>query len=301
VFLSGWEDQTLAPTAFDLGGAAVRTLADLNPQVKNWTLGSQQLVHWRNSEGVEIEGLLMLPPRARPGVKLPLIVFPHGGPDDVTTRRFSGYTACFAARGYAVLRPNYRGSLAYGHDFYAANRGRFGDIETHDIEGGVDALIASGRVDPNQLYFGGWSWGGYISAWTLTHQTRYRAIVVGAGVNDVSFSYSTSDINHGRAAQWEYQGDPWHQTANFDRANPIRFATNAKTPTLILHGEEDTRVPFADSRILYRALRDVGCPVKFYAYPREDHNFVEPAHAVHVLSVWVDWFDAHAGRSRALR
>ncbi len=292
--LASWEDQPTAPASFDLGAAKLRLLADLNPQVRSWSIGTQEVVRWTNAEGYEIEGLLMRPPGSRPGAKTPLIVMPHGGPDDVTTRRFSAWTAYFAAHGYAVLRPNYRGGVGYGYEHYAANRGRFGDIETLDIESGVDALIREGRVDPNRLYFGGWSWGGYISAWTLTHQTRYRAIVVGAGVNDVAFSYATSDINHGVAAQWEYVGNPWLQTGNFDRADPVRFAKYAKTPTLILHGQQDTRVPFQQGIVLYRALKDVGCPVKFYAYPRENHNFVEPAHSVHVLRVWLDWYDSHA-------
>ena len=204
----------------------------------------------------------MMPAGTRAGTKPPLLVMPHGGPDDVSTHRFSAYTEYFVAHGYAVLRPNYRGSLGYSYESYVENRGRFGDIETLDIESGVDALIRDGRVDANRLYFGGWSWGGYIAAWTLTHQRRYRAIVVGAGVSDVTVSYSLSDINHGVAAQWEFVGNPWMQPENFDHVNPVRYAKFAKTPTLILHGEADMRVPFADSEILYRALEDVGCPAR---------------------------------------
>ena len=137
------------------------------------------------------------------------------------------------------------------------------------------------------------SWGGYLTAWTIGHVNRYRAAVAGAAVSDVTLSYSLSDINHGVAAQWEYRGDPWRQPEHFDRVNPIRSAIRMKTPTLVLHGQADARVPFQSSIQLYRALADLGVEVRFWAYPREDNGFVEPAHRVHYIRAWVDWYDAH--------
>ncbi len=296
VCLSSSDTEPPDPTVFDLATRAVRVVARLHPQTSTWAVGATEVVRWTGPEGTALEGLLTLPPAAAHAPSPPpLVVFPHGGPDDVTPRRFSAFTVFLAAHGYAVFRPNYRGGVAYGHAFYAANRDRFGALESMDIESGVDALIAARRVDPNNLFFGGWSWGGYISAWTLGHVHRYRAHVVGAGVNDVVLSYALSDINHGVAAQWEYRGDPWHQTEHFDRANPIRAIAGARAPTLILQGQEDARVPFQQSILLYRALRDVGCPVTFYAYPREDHGFVEPAHNAHRWQAWLDWYDHHRG------
>ena len=218
---------------------------------------------------------------------------PHGGPDDVTTTRFSALAQYFVSRGYSVLRPNYRGSFGYGFAFYAANRNRFGEVEQADIESGVDQLIRDGLADPRRLYMGGWSWGGYIATWTATHVHRYRAIVAGAAVSDVTVSYSLSDINHGVAAQWEYRGDPWNQTEHFDRVNPIRYVTQVKTPLLLLHGDADARVPFVESVQFYRALKDLGREVEFWAYPREDHGFTEGAHRVDYVKRWADWFDAH--------
>ncbi len=193
-----------------------------------------------------------------------------------------------------MLRPNYRGSFGYGFAFYAANRNRFGEVEQADIESGVDQLVRDGLADPAQLYFGGWSWGGYIATWTAAHVHRYRAIVAGAAVSDVTHSYSLSDINHGVAAQWEYRGDPWNQTEHFDRVNPIRYVTQVKTPLLLLHGQADARVPFAESVQFFRALKDLGREVEFWAYPREDHGFTEGAHRVDYVKRWVDWYDAHA-------
>jgi dipeptidyl aminopeptidase/acylaminoacyl peptidase len=280
-------------TLLDLAQGRTRVVTTLNPQVASWPLGNVKLVHWTNHEGTALEGLLLVAPSSRPNAPAPLIVMPHGGPDDVSMERFSGLAQYFASRGYSVFFPNYRGGTGYGFAFYAANRNRFGEIEQADIESGVDALIAAHDADPKKLYFGGWSWGGYITAWMLGHTTRYRAMVAGAAVSDVTLQYSLSDINHGDAAQWEYQGNPWKQLDHFDRPNPIRYAKDMKTPTLILHGESDNRVGFPASVELYRALADQGVEVRFYAYPREDHGFVEPAHRAHYYRAWADWYDAH--------
>jgi dipeptidyl aminopeptidase/acylaminoacyl peptidase len=280
-------------TVFDVAGGATRVVTTLNPQVATWPLGTEKLVHWTNHEGTALEGLLMVSPASRPNAPAPLIVLPHGGPDAVTSEGFSPLVQYFASRGYSTFRPNYRGGTGYGFAFYAANRNRFGEIEQADIDSGVDALIASHDADPKKLYFGGWSWGGYITTWMLGHAHRYRAMVAGAAVSDVTLQYSLSDINHGAAAQWEYEGDPWKQLDHFDRANPIRYAKDMRTPTLILHGESDKRVGFAASVELYRALKDEGVEVRFYAYPREDHGFVEPAHRAHYIRAWADWYDAH--------
>ncbi len=295
VFLSSTPRDPQEVTRFDLAARRMDVASRLNPQTADWALGETQVVRWKCPEGVEVEGLLTRPPGTPAGAATALMVMPHGGPDDVTQQGWSSQVQLFAGRGYAVFRPNYRGGTGYGFDFYAANRNRFGTIEQLDIESGVDALIERHLADAQRLYYGGWSWGGYITAWTIGHVHRYRAAVVGAGVNDVSFSYSSSDINHGVASQWEYKGDPWHETEHFDRANPIRYAKDMTTPTLILHGQSDDRVHFLNGISLYRALSDVGCEVKFYAYPREPHGFQEPAHLVHRLDTWLRWYDQHGG------
>lgn len=296
-FLSSTPREPQDVTVFDLATRKATVATTLNPQVSDWAVGETQVVKWTCPEGVELEGLLTRPPGASGAT--PLIVMPHGGPDETTRQAFSSQTLLFAAHGYAVFRPNYRGGTAYGFDFYAANRNRFGEIEQMDIESGVDMLVAKGLADRERLFFGGWSWGGYITAWTIGHVQRYKAAVVGAGVNDAAYAYVSSDINHGLAAQWEYKGDPWRQTEHFDRANPIRSAKDMRTPTLILHGQSDDRVHFMNGVTLYRALADVGCEVKFFAYPREPHGFAEPAHNVHRLAEWLKWYDTHGGAGEA--
>lgn len=283
--------QAPRPVEVDLKRGTLRPLFDPNPQTADWTLARQELVSWQSPEGVNIEGLLWSPAEATGPV--PLAVMPHGGPDGVSTAWFNPMAHVFASRGYAVLQPNYRGGLGKGRDFYAANRGRLGEIEFMDIEAGVDQLIAQGRVDAERLYYGGWSWGGYLTAWTIGHTDRYRAAVAGAAVVDTVAQYVGSDINHGIAAEWEFKGNPWQQSEAFDRANPARFLADARTPTLVLHGEADSRVPYAQGLTLYRALSDVGCEVQMLAYPGEDHGFRQPAHIVHKWTAWLDWFDGH--------
>lgn len=281
------------PTVYDVDAGALRVLADVNPEAKSWAHGTLEVVSWSGPEGTRLEGVLVTSPATKTLAKRALMVMPHGGPDSATNVGFSAFTLYFAAHGYSVFRPNYRGSTAYGHDHYAANRGRLGAIEFMDIESGVDSLIKSGKADPARLFYGGWSWGGYLTVWTIGHTSRYRAAVAGAAVVDTVFQYVTSDINHGVASQWEFRGNPWKQLDHFDASNPMRSLGKVVTPTLIIHGESDERVPFPNGRMLYRALSDIGCEVEFHAYPREPHGFVEKAHTVDFLERWVAWYRAH--------
>lgn len=288
------------PVVIQAERGTVASLASINPQVAEWTIARTEVVTWKNREGAALEGVLTVTGQAAPGARPPLVVIPHGGPDSVTVEGFSTWAQFFAARGYSVFQPNYRGGTGYGRAFYEANRGRLGEIELVDIESGVDALIAAGKADPARLFYGSWSWGGYLSAWTLGHTSRYRAFMVGAGVIDVVVQYVTSDINHGPSADWEFKGRPWSQPDAFERANPARSLANARAPTLIIHGENDSRVPFVNGQILYRALRDRGIDVTFWAYPREPHGFQEPAHVEHFLELWAAFFDQQlaAGSAR---
>jgi dipeptidyl aminopeptidase/acylaminoacyl peptidase len=278
------------PTTLDLASGVTKVVTALNPEVSNWSLGHAEIVKWKSPEGAELEGVLTVTPAAKPGVAPPLMVMPHGGPDGITSNDFSSWVHYFAANGFSVFRPNYRGGLGYGRELYASNRGRLGEIEFTDIESGVDALIRAGKADPKRLVYGGWSWGGYLTTWTIGHTSRYRAAVVGAGVTDTVLQYALSDINHGVAAQWEYKGNPWMQPENFARASPLLSLAKIRTPTLIIHGESDQRVPLPNAIVLYRALKDVGTPVRFLTYPDEPHGFTNPAHTAHMLGEWLAWY-----------
>jgi dipeptidyl aminopeptidase/acylaminoacyl peptidase len=295
-FLSATPASPSAVTTLDLRTGATKVLADLNPAAAGWTLGAQEIVRWKSPEGAELEGILTVTPDAKPGAPPPLLVMPHGGPDSVTSNDFSTIATYFATNGFSVFRPNYRGGIGYGHSLYAANRNRLGEIEFMDIESGVDALIRAGKADPKRLVYGGWSWGGYLTTWTIGHTNRYRAAVVGAGVTDVVLQYATSDINHGVAADWEYRGNPWLQPEHFAKANPLHSLAKIRTPTLIIHGESDERVPLPNAILLYRALRDIGTPVRLLTYPDEPHGFQNPAHTSHMLGEWLAWYRSELSR-----
>ncbi|MEJ7597259.1 MAG: prolyl oligopeptidase family serine peptidase [Kofleriaceae bacterium] len=279
------------PTVIDVERGTARPITSINPQLAAWTIVPKQLVSWKNREGVALDGLLTVTSHVTAGAPPPLIVLPHGGPDGVTVETFDGWPQFFAARGYSVFEPNYRGGTGYGRAFYESNRGKLGEIELADIEPGVDALIAAGKADRGRLFYAGWSWGGYLSAYTLGHTDRYRAFMVGAGVSDTVVQYVTSDINHGPAADWEFKGRPFNQPDAFSRPNPALSFARAKAPTLIMHGREDSRVPFVNAQVLYRALSDRNVPVTFWAYPREPHGFQEPAHVQHLMETWAAFFD----------
>jgi len=295
-FLAATGTEPNAIYTLDLAGLSLEKIVDINPQTRLWNLATVEIVEWTNPEGYELDGVLYVTPLAETDSPPPLMVMPHGGPDGVSMEYFSSWAHFFAARGFSVFRPNYRGGIGYGMEFYAANRGRLGEIEWIDIESGVDYLIASGKADSSRMVYGGWSWGGYLSTWAIGHTDRYKVAVVGAGVSDVRSQYVTSDINHGIAAEWEFKGNPWLQPENFEKANPVRFLANAGTPTLIMHGVDDVRVDFMQGLTLYRALKDVGCEVKFLAFPREPHGFKEPAHIAYRLDKWAEWYDTHLNK-----
>lgn len=282
-----------APSVLDIDKNSVKPVVQPNPQVSGWTLSKTEVVKWKNPDGLEIEGIFVMSPHVPAGRPSPLVVMPHGGPDAASQEWFAGWAQYFGARGYSVFMPNYQGSTAYGHAFYAANRGRLGEIEFKDIESGVDSLIAAGKVDASRMYYGSWSWGGFLTAWTIGNTKRYRAAMVGAGVTDVVVQYVTSDINHGQAAQWEFKGNPWKNLDQFDKQNPMRLMSRVTTPTLVTHGDNDERVPPMQGLLVYRALSDIGCEVKLLRYPREPHGFREPAHTAHLMAHWAAWFDAH--------
>ena len=271
--------------------AGWQQLTDLNPQVREWAVPATEVVRWRSFDDQVIEGMLTLPPDGR--APYPLIVSPHGGPTSCTHRRFvQGWNQLLAARGYAVLQPNFRGSTGRGLAFSEANLGDLGGGDWRDIEAGVDALVASGVADPERLGFGGWSYGGFLTAWAVTRTRRYRAAVMGAGIaNWLSF--------HGRSylQTWDQiylQGDPY-TSDNYRRWSPIHHVDNVKTPVLIVHGEKDGDVPVGQSYEFHRALAERGVPAELVVYPREPHGLREPAHLRDLWTRIEGFYAGHLG------
>jgi dipeptidyl aminopeptidase/acylaminoacyl peptidase len=249
-----------------------------------------EIVRWRSGAG-EVEGVLAHPTTTASG-RSPLLVIPHGGPRDHTSALFDPQTAYFTSLGYLVLRPNFRGSTGYGDAFTRANVANWGAGPFEDMMTGVDALIARGLADPARLFLYGWSYGGYLTNWAVTHTDRFRAAASGAGVADLRMQYAISD-----ARRWRFDyfsGSPFtgHQDL-YARQSPITYVASARVPTLFLHGEEDVRVPPAQGWMMYRGLRDAGVEAEMVVYPREGHGFEEPRHVLDRLRRIADWFARH--------
>lgn len=267
-------------------------LTSFNAHVAEYALGETRELRWRARDGQAIAGQLVLPPGYQPGTRLPLIAWVHGGPQWLWMRGFYGAgrlpPQAFAAAGYAVLLPNPRGSIGWGVEFGEACIGDFGGEDYADILAGVDHVIALGIADPDRLGIGGWSYGGFISAWAVTQTSRFKAAVMGAGIcNWRSF--------HGVAAigAWDRIGlraDPYTQAEEYEWRSPIAHVQHAGTPTLILHGADDTIVPVSQGYEFFRALKDRGVPTELVVYPREAHGFHEWVHNLDRIERYVEWF-----------
>jgi dipeptidyl aminopeptidase/acylaminoacyl peptidase len=194
-----------------------------------------------------------------------------------------------ASNGYAVLAPNPRGSTGYGAEFQKRLTDDVGGGEAQDLITGARAMVERGIADPDRLGIGGWSWGGYLTAWTITQTTMFRAAVMGAGLANMVSDHGQGDIPAMNLML--YPGDPYRELEAYWRSSPIRYVANVTTPTLILHGNEDDRVHPAQGMEFHRALKTLGVPVQLVRYPREEHTIKERAHQIDLMRRVVTWFD----------
>src|SRR5436190_2420878 len=269
--------------------AAVKPLTDHNSWLGDYALATTEVVKWKSKDGTEVEGLLTRPVGYQSGTKIPLLLNPHGGPTGASTNNFSGTVQVLAANGFAVLQPNFRGSTGKGLAFTQANKNSWGKGDYEDCMSGVDAMIAAGIADPDRLGAFGWSYGGYMTFWILTQTDRFKAISPGAGLTNIYSMYSQTDIH--RYLNWFYTDKaPWeNQDLYWDRS-PMKYVNNVKTPTMIMHGQVDTRVPIAQAQEFYQALVERKVPVEFVVYPRENHGFTEPRHQMDRVRRYVKFF-----------
>jgi dipeptidyl aminopeptidase/acylaminoacyl peptidase len=248
------------------------------------------VVRWRSSDGLEIEGVLYLPVGYKEGKRYPLIVEPHGGPHGgARDLGFKPQVHYFSGEGFATFAPNFRGSDGYGRHFARANYGDWGIGDYQDIMTGVDYLIEQGIAEPDRLVVGGWSYGGYMTAWMVTQTNRFKAAMKGCGVTNHVSMYGQTDIPDFMRLYFA-DGAPAQQLELYRKLSPMSYIHQVKTPTLILHGAEDKRVPLPQSEEFYAGLKSVGVDAEFVKYPREGHGIGEPRHQLDVLKRQLAWY-----------
>lgn len=255
-----------------------RRLTCLNPIAEETlALAPSERIHFASVDGEQVYALFT-PPLTRKDDALPaLFVNVHGGPSGAWCDDWgSFYTQLLASAGYAVLRTNYRGSWGRGVAFADGVLGDMGGKDFQDILYGIDYLVERGQVDGQRVAIGGWSNGGYLTAWAVTQTTRFKAAVMGAGISDWHNMHAQTNIAD--ADILLLGADPLEYPEVYRKHSPITYAGRVTTPTLILHGENDPAVPVAQAYAFYRALRERNVPVELVVYPREGHGVSERAH-----------------------
>ena len=255
-----------------------------------------KVTRWKSKDGSEIEGVVYYPLGYEEGRSYPLVVEVHGGPTGgAYGRTFAadpmryGNTAVLCQKGFMMLRANPRGSSGYGKEFRFANYGDWGVGDYEDIISGVDALIERGLVDPDRMGILGWSYGGYMTSWTITQTDRFKAACVGAGVTNLMSFNGTSDIQS--FIPDYFHGEFWEDLEPYRSHSAMFQVKGVKTPSLIQHGESDVRVPVSQGKELYNALERQGVPTKMVIYPRQPHGVREPRLMMDVRRRSVEWFE----------
>jgi dipeptidyl aminopeptidase/acylaminoacyl peptidase len=287
-----WADPTHPDEVFrsSLQFDSIEPVTNQNAWLADYALGATEVVKWKSSaDGMEIDGVVTKPIGFDGSHKVPFLLNPHGGPTGVSLLSFSAYAQVMAANGYMVLQPNFRGSVGRGEKFTRANQNDWGNGDYKDDMSGVQAIVDRGWADPDRLGAFGWSYGGYMTFWIDTQTDRFKAISPGAGLPDLYSMYSQSDIHRYMRLYFNAKA-PWDNFQEYWDHSPMKFVGNVKTPTMILHGQSDTRVPIPQSEEFYRALHERNVPVEYVVYPRENHGFVEPRHLEDRLQRYLVFF-----------
>lgn len=290
-----WQDSDDAGEAFasSLDAWKPVRLSKVNAELNALPMGRTDVVRWKSKDGMDVEGLLTYPVGYTAGQRVPLLTIIHGGPAGVFTQSFLGNrgaypVAAFTANGYAVLRPNPRGSSGYGHRFRHANHKDWGGGDYQDIMAGVDHVVSLGVADVNRLGVMGWSYGGFMTSWIITQTRRFKAASIGAPVTNLMSFNGTADIP---GFVPDYMGaEFWDNLEIYKQHSAMFNIKGASTPSMIQHGEADDRVHIEQGMQLYNALKRQGTPVRMVRYPRQPHGVTEPRLQLDVMRRNVEWF-----------
>jgi len=287
-----------APEAFvaSVQSFAPVQVSRVNVDLTKLPVGKTEVVRWKSSDGQEVEGLLTYPVDYKAGTRVPLLLVIHGGPAGVFSPTFLAGRgvypiASFASRGYAVLRPNPRGSSGYGQKFRFANIKDWGGGDYQDLMTGVDHVIGMGVADPERLGVMGWSYGGFMTSWVITQSKRFKAASVGAAVTNLMSFIGTADIPS--FIPDYFGGQPWENLEIYRTHSAMFNAKGVTTPTLIQHGEADERVPISQGYEFYNALKVQNVPVRMITFPRMPHGLTEPKMVLKSKQTNLEWFEKY--------
>ncbi len=268
-----------------------------NNSAQNSSWGKAENLEWTNDR-FNIQGWLLPPARLESGRKYPMVVLIHGGPSSAVTPEWPAsfgmsraIIAALSSQGYYVLMPNPRGSYGQGEEFTRANVKDFGAGDLHDTLAGVDAAIKKYPIDPARLGVTGWSYGGYMTMWTVTQTNRFRGAVAGAGIANWQSYYGQNLID-----QWMipfFGASVYDDPGIYEKSSPIHFIKNVKTPTLVIVGERDAECPSSQSYEFWHALKTLGVPTQLIVYSGEGHLFIKPEHQADRMDQTVAWFDKY--------
>ncbi len=275
-------------------------MSNANPDFPKLPVTKTETVTWKSKDGRVIEGLLTYPAGYIFGKqRCPLILIVHGGPHSFFYHTYTAAGATYPIQaythaGYAVLRPNPRGSSGYGREFRYANMNDWGFGDFDDLMTGVEHVIGMGVAHPDSLCIEGWSYGGYMTSFAVTRTARFKAASMGAGLSNLSSFTGTSDI-HSFIPNY-FDGEPWQHPEAYVRHSAIFHVGNVTTPTQVLHGESDVRVPISQGYEFYYALKRKGVTTEMITYPRNPHGLTEPKFIQDAGERTIEWFNKCLGR-----
>lgn len=281
----------------DLQGKNPKQLTGINTDFDPGKYGKTELISWKSSDGTPIEGLLTYPLGYEIGKQYPVVLQVHGGPAGVFSKSYTGQpgiymTQLFAQKGYIVLRPNPRGSSGYGKDFRYANVKDWGYGDYDDLMSGIDYVLKMGIADSDQQFVMGWSYGGYMTSWIVSQTKRFNAASMGAGLPNLISMTTTTDITDYLVAHMG--GKPfWENYKEYERHSAMYYFQNVETPTQVIHGANDLRVPFTQGQEFYNALKMKGVDTEMIVYPRTPHGPREPKLLMDVSPRILSWFEKY--------
>ncbi len=280
----------------DLKGQNERQLTHLNAALwKQLQLVAVERVPFKGADGWDVDGFLMKPVGFDPSKKYPLILTIHGGPAGMNGFDWYHEFQVYASHGWAVFFTNPRGSTGYGEKFERGVQMEWGGKAYVDIMNGVDAVLARNPwIDSSRLGVTGGSYGGFMTNWIVSHTTRFKAAVTLRSISNFVSDDGTRDGMYGHAA--DFGGDIFEAFDNYWNESPLKYVKNVKTPTLVLHSDNDFRVPIEQGEQWFRALQHFGVPSEIVFFPRENHNLTrtgEPKHLVESINWQVYWFDRY--------